>query len=81
MRLARVETRRGWRRWRRGCRKRVAGLSIDRQCAGGLDALLLGAALIRAGQHDIVVAGGVESYSRRPAAAAHLCRWPPARGL
>ena len=45
---------------------RVAGLSIDRQCAGGLDALLLGAALIRSGQHDIVIAGGVESYSRRP---------------
>ncbi|RCW80780.1 acetyl-CoA C-acyltransferase [Paracoccus lutimaris] len=44
----------------------VAGLSIDRQCAGGLDALLLGAAMIRAGQHDIVVAGGAESYSRRP---------------
>ena len=44
----------------------VAGLSIDRQCAGGLDALLLGAALIGAGQHDIVVAGWVESYSRRP---------------
>jgi acetyl-CoA C-acetyltransferase len=44
----------------------VAGLSIDRQCAGGLDALLLAAAMIRAGQHEIVVAGGVESYSRRP---------------
>lgn len=44
----------------------VAGLSIDRQCAGGLDALLLGAALIRAGQYDIVLAGGAESYSRRP---------------
>ncbi len=49
-----------------GLAQRVAGLSIDRQCAGGLDALLLGAALIRSGQHDIVVAGGVESYSRRP---------------
>ena len=49
-----------------GLPQTVAGLSIDRQCAGGLDALLLGAALIRSGQHDIVVAGGVESYSRRP---------------
>ena len=45
---------------------RVAGLSIDRQCAGGLDALVIADAMIRAGQHDVVVAGGVESYSRRP---------------
>ncbi|TNF17489.1 MAG: thiolase family protein [Rhodobacteraceae bacterium] len=49
-----------------GLPERVAGLSVDRQCAGGLDALLLGDALIRAGQHEVIVAGGVESYSRRP---------------
>ncbi len=49
-----------------GWPQRIAGLSIDRQCAGGLDALILADALIRSGQHDIVVAGGVESYSRRP---------------
>lgn len=49
-----------------GLSQRVAGLSIDRQCGGGLDALLLAQALIRAGQHEIVLAGGVESYSRRP---------------
>jgi acetyl-CoA C-acetyltransferase len=44
----------------------VAGLSIDRQCCSGLDALILGAAMIAAGQADVVAAGGVESYSRRP---------------
>lgn len=49
-----------------GLPEQVAGLSIDRQCAGGLDAILLGDALIRAGLHDIVIAGGAESYSRRP---------------
>ena len=49
-----------------GLPERVAGLSIDRQCAGGLDALLLADALIRSGQHEVVIAGGVESYSRRP---------------
>ncbi|KUP94984.1 acetyl-CoA C-acyltransferase [Tritonibacter horizontis] len=49
-----------------GLPDRVAGLSIDRQCAGGLDAILLGHALVAAGVHDVVVAGGVESYSRRP---------------
>ncbi|WP_346429626.1 hypothetical protein [Paracoccus sp. DMF-8] len=45
---------------------RVAGLSIDRQCCGGLDAIVQGDALIRAGLADIVIAGGAESYSRRP---------------
>jgi acetyl-CoA C-acetyltransferase len=45
---------------------RVAGLSIDRQCAGGLDALLLAQAMVDAGRAEVVLAGGVESYSRRP---------------
>ncbi len=44
----------------------VAGLSIDRQCAGGLDALLLARALVDSGQANVVIAGGVESCSRRP---------------
>ncbi|MEQ6202004.1 thiolase family protein [Sulfitobacter sp. HNIBRBA2951] len=49
-----------------GLPEHVAGLSIDRQCAGGLDALLLARAMIASGAADVVVAGGVESYSRRP---------------
>jgi acetyl-CoA C-acetyltransferase len=49
-----------------GLPERVAGLTVDRQCAGGLDAVLLAAALIRAGMAEVVVAGGVESYSQRP---------------
>lgn len=49
-----------------GLPEHVAGLSIDRQCAGGLDALLLAKALIESGAAQVVVAGGVESYSRRP---------------
>ena len=49
-----------------GLPERVAGLSIDRQCVGGLDAFLLARAMILAGDARIVVAGGVESYSRRP---------------
>lgn len=44
----------------------VAGLTIDRQCVGGLDAVLLAKSLIQSGQCNIVIAGGVESYSRRP---------------
>ncbi|MGJ8545891.1 MAG: acetyl-CoA C-acyltransferase [Sulfitobacter sp.] len=49
-----------------GLPEHVAGLSIDRQCAGGLDALLLGYQMITSGAADVVVAGGAESYSRRP---------------
>jgi len=49
-----------------GLPQNVAGLSIDRQCCSGMDALVIGDAMIRSGQANIVVAGGVESYSRRP---------------
>lgn len=49
-----------------GLPERVAGLTIDRQCAGGLDAIALGHALIASGQARVVVAGGAESFSRRP---------------
>jgi acetyl-CoA C-acetyltransferase len=49
-----------------GLKSGVAGLSLDRQCAGGLDALWLARALVVSGQAEVVVAGGVESYSRRP---------------
>ena len=49
-----------------GLPEAVAGLSIDRQCAGGLDAILLARALVDSGAADVVLAGGVESYSRRP---------------
>ncbi|KUJ73154.1 acetyl-CoA acetyltransferase [Ruegeria marisrubri] len=49
-----------------GLPERVGGLSIDRQCCGGLDALMLARAMVLAGQAEVVLAGGVESYSRRP---------------
>lgn len=49
-----------------GLPETVAGLTTDRQCAGGLDAILLGKALVDSGAAEIVLAGGVESYSRRP---------------
>jgi acetyl-CoA C-acetyltransferase len=49
-----------------GLPQSVAGLSIDRQCAGGLDAIRLGCALVESGAAQIVLAGGAESYSRRP---------------
>lgn len=49
-----------------GLPDRVAGLSLDRQCAGGLDAVALAAALVGSGQAQAVIAGGAESWSRRP---------------
>lgn len=49
-----------------GLPERVAGLTIDRQCAGGLDAVLLAQALVDSGAADVVLAGGAESYSLRP---------------
>jgi acetyl-CoA C-acetyltransferase len=49
-----------------GLPDRVPGLTIDRQCAGGLDAILLARALVDSGAAEVVLAGGVESYSRRP---------------
>lgn len=49
-----------------GLPERVAGLSVDRQCAGGLDALLIARGMVMAGLAEVVVAGGVESYSQRP---------------
>jgi acetyl-CoA C-acetyltransferase len=42
----------------------IPGLTIDRRCCSGLESVRLGAALIRSGQAEVVVAGGVESMSR-----------------
>ncbi|WP_294539973.1 acetyl-CoA C-acetyltransferase [uncultured Rhodoblastus sp.] len=42
----------------------VPGLQINRFCASGLDAVNFAAAQVMAGQHDLTVAGGVESMSR-----------------
>ena len=44
----------------------VPGLTIDRQCGSGSEAVNLAAALILSGQAEIVVAGGAESMTRMP---------------
>lgn len=44
----------------------VPGVTINRLCGSGMDALLTGARLIACGDADIVAAGGVESMSRAP---------------
>ena len=42
----------------------VPGMQINRFCASGLDAVNMGASQVMAGQHQLVVSGGVESMSR-----------------
>jgi acetyl-CoA acyltransferase len=44
----------------------VPGATINRLCGSGLDAVAMAARIIRAGEAEVVVAGGVESMSRAP---------------
>lgn len=44
----------------------VPGTTINRLCASGMDAIGMAARGIRAGDYDMVIAGGVESMSRAP---------------
>ena len=44
----------------------VAGVTVNRLCASGLNAVNQAARAIKAGEGDIFVAGGVESMSRAP---------------
>ena len=49
-----------------GWAESVAGVTLSRFCASGLEAVNLAAAKIMSGMEDMVVAGGVESMSRWP---------------
>ena len=44
----------------------VPGMTVNRLCASGMDAVSLAARGIKAGDLDLVIAGGVESMSRAP---------------
>ncbi|MGW6144848.1 3-oxoadipyl-CoA thiolase [Streptomyces sp. NPDC055140] len=44
----------------------LSGTTINRLCGSGADAVAVAARAIRAGEADLVVAGGVESMSRAP---------------
>ena len=44
----------------------VPGMTVNRLCASGLDAVGAAARAIRAGDADLVIAGGVESMTRAP---------------
>ncbi len=49
-----------------GLPQSVGGMTINRLCASGLDAVGTAARAIKAGEADLVIAGGVESMSRSP---------------
>jgi acetyl-CoA C-acetyltransferase len=44
----------------------VPGITVNRLCASGLSAITMAAQAIRAGDADVIVAGGVESMTRAP---------------
>ncbi|WP_309102195.1 acetyl-CoA C-acyltransferase [Microbacterium sp.] len=44
----------------------VPGITVNRLCASGMSAIAMAAQAIRAGDADIMVAGGVESMTRAP---------------
>ncbi len=44
----------------------VPGVTVDRQCGSGLDAIVLAARLVAAGGNGVYLAGGVESISTAP---------------
>jgi len=44
----------------------IPGLTVDRQCGSGINAVALAAQAIESGAGDIYVAGGIESMSRAP---------------
>jgi 3-oxoadipyl-CoA thiolase len=49
-----------------GLGEAVPGTTINRLCGSGLDAVAMAARAIKAGEADLVIAGGVESMSRAP---------------
>lgn len=49
-----------------GLPETVSGTTVNRLCASGLDAVLIAARAIWAGEAELVLAGGVESMSRAP---------------
>ncbi|GAA5049649.1 thiolase family protein [Nocardia callitridis] len=58
---------------RAGFGVRVPGVTVDRQCGSGLEAVLQAVSRVRGGVDELIVAGGVESASTAP-----WRFWPPA---
>ena len=59
-----------------GLPQEVPGVTVNRLCASGLEAVVQGARQVRLGEADLVLTGGVESMSRAP-----LVMLKPERGF
>ncbi|MHC1778093.1 MAG: 3-oxoadipyl-CoA thiolase [Lentimicrobium sp.] len=49
-----------------GYSETISGVTINRLCGSGMDAIGIAARAIRAGEANLIIAGGVESMSRAP---------------
>ena len=49
-----------------GLPETIPGVTVNRLCASGLDAVIAAARMIRCGEAELVMAGGVENMSRAP---------------
>lgn len=49
-----------------GLPETVSGTTINRLCGSGMDAVITAARTVKAGEADLIIAGGVESMSRAP---------------
>ena len=58
----------------------VPGMTIDRRCTSGMDALVIGAMQIQTGESQIVVAGGVETMSTAEFYIPGNVKWGIGRG-
>lgn len=58
----------------------VPGITLDRRCTSGMDALVIGAMQIQTGQSKIVAAGGVESMSTAEFYIPGNIKWGVGRG-
>jgi 3-oxoadipyl-CoA thiolase len=63
-----------------GLPEQVPGVTVNRLCGSGMEAIASAARRIAVGEIDVAVAGGVESMSRAPWALAKPARVPP-RGV
>ena len=60
-------TSRAWPPCSRGCPVDVPGVTVNRLCGSGLDAVAIAARAIRAGEAEFVIAGGVGEHEPRAA--------------